>query len=83
MVRSDDTATLLQGTLDLLILKTLTRAEMHGYEIVESIHTNSKEALSLSKRARYILRCIAWNRGVCSLHDGTLQRTIAEQSTTV
>ena len=32
-------AALLQGTLDLVILKPLTRTEMHGYEIAESIST--------------------------------------------
>ena len=53
MVRRYDTAALLQGTLDLLILKTLTRAEMHGYEIAESIHTNSKDALSIEEGALY------------------------------
>ena len=81
MVRDNDTATLLQGTLDLLILKTLTRTEMHGYEITESIYTNSQEALSVEE-VRFILRCIAWNRAACSLHDGTLPQIIAEQSTT-
>ena len=53
MVRRDETAALLQGTLDLLILKTLTRVEMHGYEIAESIHTNSQEALSVEEGALY------------------------------
>jgi transcriptional regulator len=53
MARDNDSAALLQGTLDLLILKTLTRAEMHGYEIAESIHTNSQEALSVEEGALY------------------------------
>jgi PadR family transcriptional regulator PadR len=53
MVRLNDTADLLQGTLGLLILKTLTRTEMHGYEIAESIHTNSQEALSVEEGALY------------------------------
>jgi transcriptional regulator len=46
-------ADLLQGTLDLLILKTLTRGEMHGYEISEWIHTTSSEALSVEEGALY------------------------------
>src|SRR5215831_18860189 len=46
-------ADLLQGTLDLLILKTLTRGEMHGYEIAESIHRASEEALSVEEGALY------------------------------
>ena len=53
MVRNNDTAALLQGTLDLLVLKTLTRTEMHGYEIAESIHTNSQDALSVEEGALY------------------------------
>ena len=53
MVRDNDSAALLQGTLDLLILKTLTRSEMHGYEIAESIHTNSQQALSIEEGALY------------------------------
>src|SRR5205814_10697255 len=46
-------ADLLQGTLDLLILKTLTRSEKHGYEIAEAIHTASEEALSVEEGALY------------------------------
>jgi PadR family transcriptional regulator PadR len=46
-------ADLLQGTLDLLIMKTLTRGEMHGYEIAEWIHSISDEALSVEEGALY------------------------------
>ena len=53
MVRHNDAAALLQGTLELLILKTLARTEMHGYEIAESIYTNSQEALSVEEGALY------------------------------
>jgi transcriptional regulator len=49
----DKSADLLQGTLDLLILKALTTAEMHGYEIVEWIHATSQEALSVEEGALY------------------------------
>ena len=50
---SDKPADLLQGTLDLLILKTVARGEMHGYEIAEWIHTASDEALSVEEGALY------------------------------
>jgi transcriptional regulator len=50
---SNKAADLLQGTLDLLILKTLTRGEMHGYEIAERIHIVSEEALSVEEGALY------------------------------
>jgi transcriptional regulator len=49
----DKSADLLQGTLDLLILKSLTRGEMHGYEIAEWIHAASDEALSVEEGALY------------------------------
>ena len=54
MGNSDDKAAdLLQGTLDLLILKALTQGEMHGYEIAEWIHATSNEALSVEEGALY------------------------------
>ena len=49
----EKSADLLQGTLDLLILKALTKGEMHGYEIAEWIHTTSDEALSVEEGALY------------------------------
>jgi len=53
MATDNGSAALLQGTLDLLILKTLTRREMHGYEVAESIHANSQQALSVEEGALY------------------------------
>ena len=54
MGSSDDkSADLLQGTLDLLILKSLTSGEKHGYEITEWIHATSDEALSVEEGALY------------------------------
>jgi PadR family transcriptional regulator len=49
----DKPADLLQGTLELLILRTLATGEKHGYEIVEWIHTASAEALSVEEGALY------------------------------
>jgi transcriptional regulator len=46
-------ADLLQGTLELLILRTLAGSEKHGYEIAEWIHTASAEALSIEEGALY------------------------------
>jgi PadR family transcriptional regulator PadR len=46
-------ADLLQGTLELLILRTLSTGEKHGYEIVEWIHRSSAEALSIEEGALY------------------------------
>jgi PadR family transcriptional regulator len=46
-------ADLLQGTLELLILRTLATGEKHGYEIAEWIHVASAEALSVEEGALY------------------------------
>ena len=46
-------ADLLQGPLELLILKTLATGEKHGYEIAEWIHVASAEALSVEEGALY------------------------------
>jgi PadR family transcriptional regulator PadR len=46
-------ADLLQGTLELLILRTLATGEKHGYEIAEWIHAASAEALSVEEGALY------------------------------
>ena len=50
---SDKSADLLQGTLDLLVLRTLATSEKHGYEIAEWIHAASAEALSVEEGALY------------------------------
>lgn len=53
MGTKDKQADLLQGTLDLLVLKTLTHGTMHGYEIAERIHAMSEEALCVEEGALY------------------------------
>src|SRR2546429_7827223 len=44
---------LLQGTLDLLILKSLARGSMHGYGVAEWIHQNSEDVLCVEVGALY------------------------------
>jgi PadR family transcriptional regulator PadR len=44
---------LLPGTLDMLILKSLTRGVMHGYGIVEHIRTRSDEVLRVEEGSLY------------------------------
>jgi transcriptional regulator len=44
---------LLPGTLDMLILKSLTRGVMHGYDIVEHIRMLSKEVLKIEEGSLY------------------------------
>jgi transcriptional regulator len=50
---ADKPADLLQGTLELLILRTLASGEKHGYEIAEWIHAASAETLSVEEGALY------------------------------
>ena len=44
---------LLQGTLDLLILKSLNRGSKHGYDIVEHIQQTSDDVLRVEEGALY------------------------------
>jgi len=44
---------LLQGTLDLLILRTLSRGPLHGYAIVKRIKEASREGLQVEDGSLY------------------------------
>jgi transcriptional regulator len=44
---------LVQGTLDLLILKTLALQPMHGWGVAQHIHLVSKEVLQVQQGALY------------------------------
>jgi transcriptional regulator len=44
---------LLQGTLDMLILKTLIRGPMHGYAVAEVIQQTSEDVLRVEEGALY------------------------------
>ena len=48
-----DQPTLLQGTLDLLILHALQRGSMHGYAIAQTIHLLSDEVLKVEEGSLY------------------------------
>ena len=50
MTRSDE---LLQGTLDLLILKVLSLEPMHGWAIAQRIRQMSKEVLQVGQGSLY------------------------------
>ena len=49
----DDRATLLTGTLDLLILKTLSLGVVHGYGLVQNIRRLSNDALRVEEGSVY------------------------------
>jgi PadR family transcriptional regulator, regulatory protein PadR len=44
---------LMQGTLELLILKTLSREEMHGYGIAQRIHETVEDLLKVEDGSLY------------------------------
>ena len=44
---------LVQGTLDMLILKTLSRKSLHGYAIAVAIHERSLEVLKVEEGSLY------------------------------
>jgi PadR family transcriptional regulator, regulatory protein PadR len=48
-----DPPDLLPGTLDLLILRTLTRAEMHGYAIAQHLKNTSEDVLQVGESSLY------------------------------
>src|SRR5262249_48018830 len=47
------TPTLLQGTLDLLILHAVSRGRLHGYAIAQTIHLLSDEVLKVEEGSLY------------------------------
>jgi PadR family transcriptional regulator PadR len=50
---NSDEAGILPGTLDMLILKTLTRGRMHGYAIAEFLQQTSEGVLRIEEGALY------------------------------
>jgi len=53
MAQSNVAPDLLPGTLDLLILKTLTRGRMHGYAIAEHLRSVSEDVLQVGESSLY------------------------------
>ena len=62
---------LLQGTLDLLILKSLARGAMHGYGVAEWIHESSQDVLRVEEGALYPALHRLELRGLLSAKWGT------------
>ena len=53
MVRPANKNELLPGTLDMLVLHTLTRGSMHGYGIAQSIQEISDDVLQVEEGSLY------------------------------
>ena len=49
----DTTSALLPGTLELLILKTLTVGELHGYAVAQRVKTRSEDVLQVGESSLY------------------------------
>jgi len=62
---------LLQGTLDLLILKALARVPKHGYGVAEWIHQTSEDVLKVEEGALYPALHRLELRGLLSAEWGT------------
>ena len=52
-MRRTESPDLLPGTLDLLILRVLTRASLHGYGIAERVKALSNDVLQVGQSALY------------------------------
>ena len=53
MGKQPDKTSILQGTLEMLILKALSRGPMHGYGVTEFIFSRSGEDLQVEEGALY------------------------------
>jgi len=61
---------LLQGTLDVLVLKTLARGPLHGYAIARWIKDHSDGTLTVEDRALYVSLHRLEERGLLSAKWG-------------
>lgn len=62
---------LLQGTLDLLILRTLLRGPVHGHAIAKTIEFNSDDVLQVEQGSLYPALHRLIKRGWISFEEGT------------
>src|SRR5579862_3837056 len=62
---------LLQGTLDLLILRTLQLSPMHGHAIAKAIEFRSDDVLQVEQGSLYPALHRLIKRGWISVQDGT------------
>ncbi|HEY1925608.1 MAG TPA: PadR family transcriptional regulator [Candidatus Acidoferrum sp.] len=69
--KKEQSGDLLQGTLDLLILKSLANGAMHGYGVAEWIHESSQDVLRVEEGALYPALHRLELRGLLSAEWGT------------
>ena len=70
-----DKADLLQGTLDLLILRTLRSGEKHGYAIAHHIQQTSEGFLQVEEGSLYPALHHMRRRGFRSRHSGAFDHS--------
>lgn len=68
---SSDRIELLQGTLDLLILRTLLLGPVHGHAIAKAIERNSEEVLLVEQGSLYPALHRLIKRGFIASEEGT------------
>ena len=71
MPAKDDRIELLQGTLDLLILRTLQPGPAHGHAIAKSIERSSDDILQVEQGSLYPALHRLLKRGWIAAEDGT------------
>jgi len=69
--RTDDQLDLLQGTLDLLVLRTVALGPVHGHAIAKSIEFRSQEALQVGHGSLYPALQRLIRQGLIAGEDGT------------
>jgi DNA-binding PadR family transcriptional regulator len=70
---------LLQGTLDLLILRTLLRGATHGHAIAKAIEFNSDDVLQVEQGSLYPALHRLIKRRWISVEEGTLRKQSPRQ----
>jgi PadR family transcriptional regulator PadR len=73
MIREENAGAgeLIQGTLEMLILRALMRGPMHGYGVAEWIHETSQQVLKVEEGALYPALHRLEMRGILSANWGT------------
>ena len=69
--KADDQLGLLQGTLDLLILRTVALGPVHGHAIAKSIEFRSEEVLQVGHGSLYPALQRLIKQGLIAGEDGT------------
>jgi PadR family transcriptional regulator, regulatory protein PadR len=72
MIREEnnESGDLIQGTLEMLVLKALARGPLHGYAVAEWIHQTSQQLLKVEEGALYPALHRLELRGLLEAHWG-------------